>query len=101
MLDYFPHPDAARFILTVLEQRAKRDVYDAQTLEGSAKLLDLGVRLLYVAQAAARSAMIAGDFDLAERIYKSLEEDELTERDQQLIAQREEIIEQFEAEQNY
>jgi peptidylprolyl isomerase len=99
VLDYVPHPDATRFVVTVIEQRNKQDVYDEATLEGAAKLLDLGVRWVYVAQAAARSAIAVGDFELAERLYEKLNEDELTDTDKRLIVQTEQIKQQFEAEQ--
>ena len=99
LIEFMPHPLAARFVVTVLEQRVNNDIYDRETLEGAAKLLDFGVRLRYVAQAAARSGMIVGDFDLSERIYKSLEEDELEDLDKGLIGQAEEIKKQWKSEQ--
>jgi peptidylprolyl isomerase len=76
-----------------------QDVYDIETLEGAAKLLDFGVRLRYVAQAAARSAMVVGDFDLAERIYDKLKEEELEDKDKALIGQMDEIKKQWDIEQ--
>lgn len=99
VLNYFPHPDATRFVVTVIENRSQRDVYNASTLEGAAKLLDLGVRWVYVAQAAARSAISVGDFELAERLYKRMKEDDLGDTDKRLIVQAEEIAQQFQAEQ--
>ena len=98
LIEVVPHPHALRFVVTVLEQRYNNDVYDAETYEGAAKLLDYKVRLRYVALSAARSAMSVGDFDLAERIYDSLQPDELEDADRGLIALAEEIQRQFEIE---
>lgn len=98
VISYLPHPEALRFVVTILEQREKHQVYDAETLEGAAKLLDYGVRLRYVVLGAARAAMAVGNFELADRLYEKVELDELDDEDKSLIAQKDEIKEQFEAE---
>ncbi|MCO8123660.1 peptidylprolyl isomerase [Stieleria sp. TO1_6] len=99
LLDYMPYPTAARFAVTVLEHRVSHGVYDKDTHEGAARLMDAGVRLLYVAQAAARAGMVTGDFDLADRIYEKLEDGELEDTDRALLGQEELIKKQFETEQ--
>ena len=99
LIDFLPHPVAMRFVVTVLEQRFKHDVYNAETLEGAAKMLDYGIRLRYVALAAARAAMCVGDFPLAESLYKNLQEDEIEDKDKALMVQFDAIKKQFETEQ--
>ncbi|QEF99929.1 putative peptidyl-prolyl cis-trans isomerase [Stieleria maiorica] len=99
VIDFFPHPVAMRYVVTILEQRFKHDVYDAETLEGAAKLLDYGVRLRYVALAAARAGMCAGDFPLAESLYQNLQEDEIEDQDKAMMIQFDAIKKQFETEQ--
>ncbi|QDV44972.1 putative peptidyl-prolyl cis-trans isomerase [Stieleria neptunia] len=98
LIDFFPHPVAMRYVVTVLEQRFKHDVYDLETVEGAAKLLDYGIRLRYVALTAARAAMCSGDFPLAESLYKNLQEDELEDKDRALMVQFEAIKKQHETE---
>ncbi|MEM0924739.1 MAG: peptidylprolyl isomerase [Planctomycetota bacterium] len=93
-----PHPDAVRFVMTEVESRRKHDVYDNATFEGSAKMMDLGIPMLYVAQATARSAMMTGKFEVAKRIYEKLSDDEVEEIDKALMAQYDKIKEQFEIE---
>ena len=98
VLRFMPHPVAARFVVTTLLYRTQRSIYDVGTLEGSARLLDAGVRLRYVAQSAARSGMVAGDFDLARRVYEKLGEEELEDIDRRMIALVDQIEKQFEIE---
>ncbi|QDV82559.1 peptidylprolyl isomerase [Planctomycetes bacterium TBK1r] len=99
LIDFYPDPVAMRYVVTVLEQRFKHDVYNAETLEGAAKMLDYGIRLRYVALAAARAAMCAGDFPLAESLYKNLQEDEIEDKDKAMMVQFDAIKKQFETEQ--
>ena len=95
---FMGHPHAFRFVVHTVESRHKHDIYDVKTLEGAAKLLDAGVHFRYIAQAAARSAMAVGDFDLAERIYDKLSDEELEDKDRALIGQMEILRTQFEHE---
>lgn len=99
LIEFMPHPYAMRFITTVLEQRYKNDIYDKETLEGAAKLLDYQIHIRYIVLLAARTGMVQGDFDLANSIYKNVQEDELEDRDKRLIGRSLEIEKQFAAEQ--
>lgn len=74
VMDYLPHVLALRFALTVVDKRVQQRVYDTETYEGAAKLLDYGVRLPSVLKSAARSSAVVGDFELTEVICKSVED---------------------------
>jgi peptidylprolyl isomerase len=99
LIDVMPHPDAARFVATVLDFRVKQDIYNEETFEGAAKLLDAGVRLRYVVHAAARAGMTSGRFETSKQIYETLGEEDLDDIDRRLIAQFDEIKQQYETEQ--
>jgi peptidylprolyl isomerase len=76
--------ETATFMVTVLQHRFGLDIYDAETLEGAARLIDGGSKLLYLFQVAARSAIVDGRFDMAEQLYKAIENEELEEVDKAL-----------------
>ncbi|WP_161604639.1 peptidylprolyl isomerase [Roseiconus nitratireducens] len=99
VLQFMPHPVAARYVVTTIDHREKLGQYEISTLEGAAGLLQVGVRLRYVALAAARSAMMTGNFEYAKQIYDKMEPDELEDTDRALIAQAEIIEKQFNTEQ--
>ncbi|MCA9137870.1 MAG: hypothetical protein KDB00_13960, partial [Planctomycetales bacterium] len=99
VIAFIPHPDAAQFVVTMLDQRFKHDVYDRDTCEGAARLMDNGVRWKYVVLSAARSAMVIGDFNLAETIYKNIDPADLEDEDRAMIGMADVIKEQFEKEQ--
>lgn len=99
VIGFMPHPDAAQYVVTMIEQRYNHDVYDSETFEGAAKLLDHGVRWKYVVLAAARSAMVVGDFQLAENIYKNVDPEELDDKDRAMMGMADVIKEQFKKEQ--
>lgn len=100
VMEAMPHPNAVRFVVTWVEHRVRRHVYDAKTFEGAAKLLDTtGAQLRLIYLGAARSAMCIGRFDVAERIYKSLKEEDLDDLDKGFIGRFDVIKEQFLAEQ--
>ncbi|MEM6474032.1 MAG: hypothetical protein AAF802_31065, partial [Planctomycetota bacterium] len=94
-----PHPDAARFIMTEVEARRNHDVYDVDTYEGAGKMMDIGVRMVYIAQATARSGMMNGKFEQAKRIYEKLTEEEIEDIDKALMGQFNQIEKQYEIEQ--
>lgn len=100
LMDAMPHPNAVRFVVTWVEHRVRRHIYDAKTFEGAAKLLDkTGAQLRLVYLGAARSAMICGRFDVAERIYKDLQPEELDDIDKGFIGRFDIVKEQYLAEQ--
>lgn len=61
-----------RFIVTMVQHRIKTDYYDADTFEGAAKMLDADQNMQFLFSAAARSAIVVGEFDSAERLYQPL-----------------------------
>lgn len=90
---------AAQYMLTTIQYREPRDVYDLETLEAATRLMDTGHRFAFVYIVAARSAICVGQFDLAERIYSRMDEETLEDTDKGLIAQMESLKLQWEAEQ--
>lgn len=99
LIQDMPHPYAMRFISTVLQQHYNNDIYDKETLEGAARLLDYQVRVRFVALLAARTGMCVGDFDLSKRVYENFKDEDLEERDRGLIGTAADIEKQFAIEQ--
>lgn len=100
VLEYMPYGNAMQFVNTMIQNRMKHGVYDAETKEGAAKLLDYHATYVHLAQAAARSATMTGDFATAERIYEKLDpEKEMEDLDRRFAATMAELKEQYEAEQ--
>ncbi|MEO1618768.1 MAG: peptidylprolyl isomerase, partial [Planctomycetota bacterium] len=99
LIEIMPHPDAARTIMTEVESRRKHDVYNEATFEGAAKMMDIGVYMLYIAQATARSAMMTGNFDIAKRVYEKLKAEDVDDIDKAMVAQADLIEKQWETEQ--
>ncbi len=96
---YMPDELAAQYVATIIEHRTKRDIYDITTAEGSARLIDAGLKFVYLFHAAGRSSVVSGDFALARRIYESVKEDQLEEADLALFGQLEELEESYRIEQ--
>jgi len=94
-----PHNESAQFMMTWIQNRLKHDIYDVSTLEGAVRLIDGGAQWTYLYQAAARSAVVVGDFDLAKRLYDSIPEEQMEEIDLTLEYHLEEYREAFEQEQ--
>jgi cyclophilin family peptidyl-prolyl cis-trans isomerase len=90
--------EAATYIITMIQNRVGSDVYDVGTLEGCARMIDGGSTLLYLFQCGARSAVVSGDFELAKRLYKVLNEDEMAEVDKPIFQLLDEHKAMFEAE---
>jgi cyclophilin family peptidyl-prolyl cis-trans isomerase len=87
VFQFMPDQAAAQFMATVVQHRAEREIYQLDTAEGAAKLIDAGVNFLFLFQAAARSAVVSGQFDLARKIYAAIEEEKLEDVDRSLLAQ--------------
>ncbi|TWU47111.1 peptidylprolyl isomerase [Rubripirellula reticaptiva] len=64
--------EAATYLVTMIDHRFKRDIYDLATLEGATRMIDGGSQLAVMFQAAARSAMVVGEFDMAKKLYEVL-----------------------------
>jgi cyclophilin family peptidyl-prolyl cis-trans isomerase len=92
------HPEAATFVITMVQHRVKLDIYGLPTLEGAARLIDGGSTLTYLFQAAARSAVVSGEFEMAKRLFESIDEGQMEEIDKTLEFLLDEYRESFEAE---
>lgn len=88
---------ASTFLVTLIQHREQRDIYDAATMEAGARLIDYAnVRYIYVFLATARSALVSGNFDLARRLYESLDyEKDLEDVDRRMMARGELIKQQY------
>ncbi|MGI9474103.1 MAG: peptidylprolyl isomerase [Rubripirellula sp.] len=73
--------DAAQYIVTMVQHRFERNIYDAGTMEGAARMIDGGSKFSYLFQTAARSAVVVGEFEMAERLLDVLDGESLTETD--------------------
>ncbi|MFK8110844.1 MAG: peptidylprolyl isomerase [Rubripirellula sp.] len=91
--------EAATFVITMVQHRFDNDIYSADTLEGAARMIDGGSKLLYLYLAGGRSAVVTGKFDLAKKLYEALHEEDLGVADRSLAANLEAHQEIWEAEQ--
>lgn len=87
--------DAAQYLVTVIKHRLEHSIYDMETAEGAARLIDGGGSLLYLFTAAARSAVCSGQFDVARRVYEAMSEEQMEDLDRRFIYQMDEIEERF------
>jgi peptidylprolyl isomerase len=99
LFSYSPDEEAAQYIATVVEHRGQRDLYDIRTAEGGAKLIDVGVKYVYLFQAAARSAVVSGEFQLANKLYQALDDEQKEDVDRVLASQLEQLEADYLAEQ--
>ena len=93
-----PDKEAATFLITWIQHRMNHSLYDATTHEAGARLLDGGFQLVYLFKATARSATIVGDFEMAKRLYKTLEEKHLDDLDKGFIVNGKNLEAQFKKE---
>jgi peptidylprolyl isomerase len=93
-----PDTEVATFLVTMIEHRLKTDIYDAETMEASARMIDAGSKLIFVFEAAARSAMVSGEFKMAENLYDALDLDAIKDVDRALRTNIEEHEQAFMAE---
>ena len=90
--------EAATFMATMIQHRYGRDIYDAPTLEGAARLVDGGSQLKYLFETAARSAVVCGEFEIAKKIYDAMLDENQEEVDSRLEFNLDEYRKQFESE---
>jgi peptidylprolyl isomerase len=93
-----PDQDTATFLVTMIQHRFERDIYDASTMEGAARMIDGGAQLTYLFQAAARSAVVVGDFDMAKKLFDVIDDEQKEDIDQALAFYLESFRESFEEE---
>ena len=83
---------------TMIQHRHELDIYDQPTLEEAARLIDGGSNLRYLFEAAARSAVVCGEFEIAKKIYDALSEEKQEEVDNRLKFNLEQYRDQYQAE---
>lgn len=69
--------DAITFLVTMIQHRFENSIYDLSTLQGATFLMDNNSQLEYIWKAAARSAVVTGQFDTARKIYEILKKPEV------------------------
>ena len=90
--------ESGTFVATLVQHRHELDIYDQPTLEGAARLIDGGSNLKYLFEAAARSAVVSGEFEIAKKIYDAIKGENREEVDKLLEFNLERYQEQFQAE---
>ncbi len=90
--------EAGTYLATLIQHRYERDIYNAATMEGAARLIDGGSHLKYLFETAARSSVVCGEFDMAKNIYEAMLDENQEEVDNRLEFNLEQYREQFEAE---
>lgn len=99
LIRYLPSLEAARFVVTMVQYHLENDIYDAETYEAAARLLDLGQNYEFLFLAAARSAVVSGQFDAAKKIYDVLKDEGLKDVDLRLKHQLDVLEQQYKHEQ--
>ncbi len=94
-----PHEQAVSFIATWIQYRADNDIYDRDTFEGAARLIDGGVNYVFLFLAGARSAVVSGDFQQAKLLYEAMEQEKLEKHDLNLFYQLDELEKNWKEEQ--
>ncbi len=88
-----PHDQAVSFIATWIQYREANDIYDRETFEGAARLIDGGVNYLFLFLAGARSAVVSGDFKQAKLLFEAMDAEKMEKHDQALFY----LLDKFEA----
>lgn len=99
VIRFLPSSEAASYLVTMVQYRHATDIYDEETFEAAARLLDIGENYRFLYQAAARSAVVSGKFESAKQIYDALKQEDLEEADLKLKFQLEIFEKQFKREQ--
>jgi cyclophilin family peptidyl-prolyl cis-trans isomerase len=73
------YEEAATFIVTMIQHRVALDIYDGPTMEGAARMIDGGSNLMFMYQAAARSAVVVGEFEMAKRLLDAIDDEQMQE----------------------
>lgn len=76
-----PSPEAASYMVTMVQHHFENDIYDATTFEAAARLIDIGQNYRYLFLTAARAGISTGNFETARKVYDSLQPDELEKVD--------------------
>ncbi|MEM9366963.1 MAG: peptidylprolyl isomerase [Planctomycetota bacterium] len=95
---YLPSPEAIQFMGTFVRRAMLDDIYDAETFEASARLLDVGQNLRFLFLTCARAGVCCGKFETSKKIFEALSEDELEKTDLRIMAAFDVIQRQYEEE---
>ncbi len=95
VVQFKPDRDAIQYIMTVIEHRGKQNIYNYSTAEGGARLIQNGMPRLFLFHAAARSAVVSGEFEVARRLYEALDQEQFDEPDRALFHQIDKFEEQY------
>jgi len=76
--------DSATYLGMMTQHRLMHDIYDRQTMEGAQILIEAGWDVPVLYQAAARSAVVAGEFDKAEQWLQTLNESDKEDVDRRI-----------------
>lgn len=90
--------DAATFALTMVQNHKANCIYNSDTFEAAAKLLDADLTYKYLFEAGLRSAVVTGNFETARNIAKILENEELEDIDYGLTKTLDQLEEDYLAE---
>ncbi|TWT49103.1 putative peptidyl-prolyl cis-trans isomerase [Rubripirellula amarantea] len=90
--------EAAQYILTMIQHRFERGIYNLSTAEGAARLIDGGARYLLLFKAGARSALVSGKFDIAKRLYEAIDRKDMEKVDIGMFISLEELEKSWEKE---
>lgn len=99
LIRFLPSAEAASFLATIVQHHFETDIYNEDTFEASARLLDLGQNYRFLYLAGARSAIVSGKFESAGQVYDALKAEDLEDADRQLQFQFDALEEQFKEEQ--
>ncbi|WP_404307644.1 peptidylprolyl isomerase [Neorhodopirellula lusitana] len=99
MIRYLPSSEAASYLVTMLQYRFDSDIYDAESFEAAARLLDLGQNLRFLYLIGARSAVVEGKFESAKQVYDALKEEDMEKTDLALKYQLDVLEKQYDEEQ--
>ncbi|QDV61659.1 peptidylprolyl isomerase [Crateriforma conspicua] len=87
--------EAATYALTMVQSNEERSIYNGATYESAARFLDAKRNEKYIFQAAMRSAVCTGQFDVARKIFDVLQGQELPQIDTNIRINLDQIEEDF------
>lgn len=98
LIRFVPDTTAGKYLLTTIQYRTGNDIYNADTFEGAARLLDAGLDYKTLYHSAARSGVVSGNFETSRKIYDVLKDEDLEECDLAIKSQMDVIERQYEDE---
>lgn len=94
--------EAGNFAMTMVQNHVGNSIYDDDTYEASAKLLDANMTQRFLFQAALRSSVVTGQFETARALAEIMkEDDELDDCDYGMMATLDELEAMYNKEMQY